>query len=76
VHYGLGNFLWYGTSHSTDSGVLRLTVRGRTVVGNDFLPATVSGSGQPVPVTGRAEQRVEAKLATAKRCTGLAAKRP
>jgi poly-gamma-glutamate capsule biosynthesis protein CapA/YwtB (metallophosphatase superfamily) len=76
VHYGLGNFLWYGASHSTDSGVLRLTVRGRAVVRDEFLPATVSGTGQPVLVTGRARDRIEAKLATASRCTGLAPKRP
>jgi len=76
VHYGLGNFLWYGNSHSTDSGVLRLTVRGRTVIRNEFLPATVSGTGRPVLVSGAARERIEDKLATAKRCTGLTTKRP
>ncbi|MER7457925.1 CapA family protein [Micromonospora sp. NPDC126480] len=76
VHYGLGNFLWYGNSHSTDSGVLNLVVRGRTVVDSRFVPATVSGSGQPVPATGAGRQRILDKLSTAQRCTGLAAKRP
>ncbi|MCW3840616.1 CapA family protein [Micromonospora yasonensis] len=76
VHYGLGNFLWYGDSHSTDSGVLRLTVHGRTVVRNEFLPATVSGTGQPVLVSGAARERIEDKIAAAKRCTGLTTKRP
>lgn len=76
VHYGLGNFLWYSTSHSTDSGVLKLVVRGRTVVDSRFVPATVSGGGQPVPATGAGRQRILDKLATAQRCTGLAAKRP
>ncbi|MGY0004681.1 CapA family protein [Micromonospora sp. I033] len=76
VHYGLGNFLWYATSHSTDSGVLKLVVRGRTVVNSRFVPATVSASGQPVPATGAGKQRILGKLATAQRCTGLAAKRP
>ncbi|MBQ0897022.1 CapA family protein [Micromonospora sp. U56] len=75
VHYGLGNFLWYGNSHSTDSGVLNLLVRGRTVVDSQFVPATVSGSGQPVPATGVGKQRIVDKLATAQRCTGLAARR-
>lgn len=75
VHYGLGNFLWYGDSHSTDSGVLRLTVHGRTVTRTEFLPATVSGTGQPVLVSGAARERIEAKIATAKRCTGLSRKR-
>jgi poly-gamma-glutamate synthesis protein (capsule biosynthesis protein) len=73
VHYGLGNFLWYGNSHSTDSGVLKLTVRDRAVVSNTFLPATVSGTGQPVLVSGAAKKRIEDKLRTASRCTGLAA---
>jgi poly-gamma-glutamate synthesis protein (capsule biosynthesis protein) len=73
VHFGLGNFLWYGDSHSTDSGVLKLTVRDRKVVGNQFLPATVSGTGQPVLVSGTAKKRIENKLRTAKGCTGLAA---
>jgi poly-gamma-glutamate synthesis protein (capsule biosynthesis protein) len=72
VHFGLGNFLWYGTSHSTDSGLLRLTVRGRAVVRAEFLPATVSATGQPVLVSGRAKARIEEKRAAARRCTGLA----
>ncbi|NES30158.1 CapA family protein [Micromonospora terminaliae] len=76
VHYGLGNFLWYANSHSTDSGVLKLVVRGRTVVDSRFVPATVSASGQPVPATGAGRQRILGKLATAQRCTGLATKRP
>jgi poly-gamma-glutamate synthesis protein (capsule biosynthesis protein) len=29
VAYGMGNFLWYGTSKNTETGVLRLTVRSR-----------------------------------------------
>ncbi|MBY8870277.1 CapA family protein [Micromonospora sp. PLK6-60] len=76
VHYGLGNFLWYAGSRSTDSGVLRLTVRGRAVTRTEFLPATVSGSGQPVLVSGAARDRIEERVATARRCTGLAPKRP
>ncbi|MBE1489872.1 CapA family protein [Plantactinospora soyae] len=76
VHYGLGNFLWYGDSKSTDSGVLRLTVQGRTVVRNEFLPGTVSRTGQPVLVTGGARERIQDKIGAARRCTGLAAKRP
>jgi poly-gamma-glutamate capsule biosynthesis protein CapA/YwtB (metallophosphatase superfamily) len=72
VHFGMGNFLWYGDSHSTDSGVLKLTVRGRDVVRNQFLPATVSGTGQPVLVSGATKERIEDKLAQAKGCTGLA----
>ena len=75
VHYGLGNFLWYGASHSTDSGVLRLTVRGRDVIKNEFLPATVSSTGQPVLVSGAAEKKIRDKLASVRRCTGLSGSR-
>lgn len=71
VHYGLGNFLWYGNSHSTDSGILRLTVRGGAVVRNEFLPATVSGTGQPMLVSGRAEKKIRDRVASARGCTGL-----
>lgn len=71
VHYGLGNFLWYGSSRSADSGVLRLTVRGRNVVDTEFLPATVSGTGQPVLVSGAEKKRIQEKVAAVRRCTGL-----
>lgn len=76
VHYGLGNFLWYSISHTTDSGVLRLTVRGREVVRNEFLPARVSVSGQPRLVSGSAERTIRDKVATARRCTGLSPTKP
>jgi poly-gamma-glutamate capsule biosynthesis protein CapA/YwtB (metallophosphatase superfamily) len=71
VHYGLGNFVWYTTSHSTDTGVLRVTVRKEGVVKREFLPGVVSGTGQPVPATGAAKQRVERTVAQAAKCTGL-----
>lgn len=76
IHYGLGNFVWYGTSHSTATGVLRLTVRKEGVVKREFLPGVVSATGQPVPVTGSARQRVERQLAQAAACTGLAKTAP
>lgn len=75
VHYGLGNFLWWSGLNSPDSGVLRLTVRGRDVIRNEFQTATVSDTGQPVLVTGTAEQKIRDKLAVAQRCTGLARSR-
>jgi poly-gamma-glutamate synthesis protein (capsule biosynthesis protein) len=71
VHYGLGNFVWYTGSHSTDTGVLRLTVGKEGVVKREFLPGVVSATGQPVPATGAAKRRVERKLAQAAKCTGL-----
>lgn len=76
VHYGLGNFLWYSSSHSTGSGVLRLTVRGRAVIRNEFLPAVVSATGQPVLLSGAAAQQARDRVARAQRCTGLSRTRP
>jgi poly-gamma-glutamate capsule biosynthesis protein CapA/YwtB (metallophosphatase superfamily) len=75
VHFGLGNFVWYvgAGTRSTDTGVLRLTVSGRTVVRTEFFPATVSSTGQPVLVSGAAKRRIEQKVTAARRCTGLAA---
>jgi poly-gamma-glutamate capsule biosynthesis protein CapA/YwtB (metallophosphatase superfamily) len=73
VHYGLGNFLWYATSRSTDTGVLNITIKNRKVSGRTFTPGVVSNNGQPKPVTGAALSAVQTRLATAAKCTGLAA---
>jgi poly-gamma-glutamate capsule biosynthesis protein CapA/YwtB (metallophosphatase superfamily) len=71
VAYGLGNFVWYGASRSTDTGVLRLSVRGRRVVGSEFVPAMVSASGQPLPLTGAAAAAARARFAGVRgRCAG------
>jgi poly-gamma-glutamate synthesis protein (capsule biosynthesis protein) len=71
IHWGLGNFVWYGDSHSTDTGVLLLTVRGDRVTDAEFRPGVVSSSGQPVPVDGDARDRLEDRLAGAADCAGL-----
>jgi poly-gamma-glutamate capsule biosynthesis protein CapA/YwtB (metallophosphatase superfamily) len=71
VHWGLGNFLWYSTSRSTDSGVLRLTLRDHEVRRVEFLPGVVSDTGQPVPVTGAVREALLARLARAAECAGL-----
>jgi poly-gamma-glutamate capsule biosynthesis protein CapA/YwtB (metallophosphatase superfamily) len=74
VQYGLGNFLWY-TGNSTaamETGVLRLTLRGRTVVRSEFLPAVVTGTGQPRLLTGAAADSLSRRFAVLRRCTGLA----
>lgn len=71
VAYGLGNFLWYGDSASTQTGVLRLAVRGRQVVRSELVPAVVSGTGQPVPLAGAAAKRQRDRFADLRKCTGL-----
>jgi poly-gamma-glutamate capsule biosynthesis protein CapA/YwtB (metallophosphatase superfamily) len=71
VGYGLGNFVWYGTSElSTQTGVLLVTVDGRRVVGYSWVPARIV-EGVPRPLTG-AERRSEISSWRALRgCTGL-----
>ena len=71
VGYGLGNFVWYGTSElSTQTGVLRVTVDGRRVLGYRWVPARIV-DGVPRPLAG-AERRSEVSTWRALRgCTGL-----
>jgi poly-gamma-glutamate capsule biosynthesis protein CapA/YwtB (metallophosphatase superfamily) len=71
VGYGLGNFVWYGTSElSTQSGVLLVTVDGRRVLSYRWVPARIV-DGVPRPLTG-AERRSEISAWRALRaCTGL-----
>lgn len=56
VAYGLGNLLWYSSGlyppFSARSGVLTLTVRGRTVVRSELAPVLTSESGRPRLLTG------------------------
>lgn len=58
VSYGLGNFFWYHGRQS-ETGVLRLSVTGAKVVGNEWLPARIPPQGgNPRALTGAA--RVDA----------------
>ena len=71
VAYGMGNFLWYINSWSTETGVLKLTLH----PGSDepykaaFTPAIVSGTGQPVIATG-AKGRGDRQAIRRKRLAG------
>jgi poly-gamma-glutamate capsule biosynthesis protein CapA/YwtB (metallophosphatase superfamily) len=71
VGYGLGNFVWYGTSElSTQTGVLLVTVDGRKVVDYRWEPARIV-SGTPRPLQG-AERRAEiSSWRDLRDCTGL-----
>jgi poly-gamma-glutamate synthesis protein (capsule biosynthesis protein) len=74
VDYGLGNFLWWrDDAFSNDTGVLRLTFRGRQVVAADLVPARIDDRGVPVPATGGTASRIRAKFAGLQDCTELAA---
>jgi len=75
VAYGMGNFLWYSSGlfvpFSARAGVLTLTVRGRTVVGESFAPTVVSASGQPRPLTGWHADVARRNFAQLSGCAGL-----
>lgn len=75
VHYGLGNFLWYGPSKSTDTGLLTVTVSaagGWRVTNRVFTPGVISSTGQAKPVTGPELASMQQRLARAASCAGLA----
>lgn len=76
VHYGLGNFLWYSSGgEGSRTGVLTLTVQGRSVTEAQWTPARIAG-GQTSPLTGAPAQAEMAAAEAARECTGLAAEPP
>ena len=71
VGYGLGNFVWYGTSElSTQTGVLLVTVDGRRVVGYRWVPARIV-AGVPRPLAGAERRRQLSSWRSLRSCTGL-----
>ena len=74
VAYGLGNFLWWERSYSTATGVLELTLHPHAALTARFIPAVVSGTGQPVPARGAAARRAAAHYASLRACAGLASR--
>jgi poly-gamma-glutamate synthesis protein (capsule biosynthesis protein) len=72
VAYGMGNFLWWERSYSTTTGVLELTLHPHAALTARFIPAVVSGTGQPIPDRGAAARRAAARYASLRACTELA----
>ena len=74
VGYGLGNFVFYssGGGPNTESGVLMLTVRGRSVERASWAPARISG-GVPIPLAGAAASAARQRWERLQACTGLSA---
>ena len=71
VDYGLGNFVWYGTSElSTRTGVLLVTTEGRHVLGYRWEPARIV-DGTPHPLTGAERRAAIASWTSLRSCTGL-----
>ncbi|MGN6169243.1 MAG: CapA family protein [Solirubrobacteraceae bacterium] len=76
VAYGMGNFLWWENSYSTATGVLKLTFHPHAPLTARFIPAVVSGTGQPIADHGAAARRALAHYASLRTCTGLSARPP
>jgi poly-gamma-glutamate synthesis protein (capsule biosynthesis protein) len=72
VAYGLGNFLWWEHSYSTATGVLELTLHPHAPLTARFIPATVSGTGQPIADRGAAARQAAAQYASLRTCAELA----
>jgi poly-gamma-glutamate capsule biosynthesis protein CapA/YwtB (metallophosphatase superfamily) len=71
VGYGLGNFVWYGTSElSTRTGVLLVTMNGRRVLRYRWEPARIV-DGTPRPLTGAERRREISGWRSLRACTGL-----
>jgi poly-gamma-glutamate synthesis protein (capsule biosynthesis protein) len=73
VAYGMGNFLWWEHSYSTATGVLELTLQPHGPLTARFVPAIVSATGQPIPLTGAAARRASQHYASLRSCAQLAA---
>jgi poly-gamma-glutamate synthesis protein (capsule biosynthesis protein) len=73
VAYGMGNFLWWERSYSTATGVLELTLRRHGPLSARFIPAVVSGTGQPIPDHGAAARQAAARYASLRGCAQLSA---
>jgi len=72
VAYGLGNFLWWQRSYSTATGVLELTLHPHAPLTARFIPAVVSGTGQPIPDRGASAGQAAARYASLRACAELA----
>jgi len=71
VGYGLGNFVWYGTTEmSTRTGVLLVTATGRRVDEYRWVPARIV-DGVPRPLTGTERRNDLASWRALRGCTGL-----
>ena len=78
VSYGLGNFVWWRRNSATQAatGVLTLTLQGRRVVEEDWVPLAIEEDGIPRR-PGREQAQVQlADRERVRQCSGLAAAAP
>jgi poly-gamma-glutamate synthesis protein (capsule biosynthesis protein) len=72
VAYGMGNFLWWERSYSTATGVLELSLHPHAPLTARFIPAVVSGTGQPIVDRGAAARQAASHYARLRACAELA----
>jgi Bacterial capsule synthesis protein PGA_cap len=71
VGYGLGNFVWYGTSElSTQTGVLLVTATGRRIDEYRWVPARIV-DGVPRRLSGTERRQELTEWRSLRGCTGL-----
>lgn len=72
VSYGLGNFYWYH-GREKESGILRLSIEGDEVVGDEWVPGEIpAAGGGPRPLSGRAGDVAVREWRDLRGCTDLA----
>jgi poly-gamma-glutamate synthesis protein (capsule biosynthesis protein) len=71
VAYGMGNFLWWENSYSTATGVLELTLHPHAPLTAKFIPAVVSGTGQPIVERGATARQAVAHYDSLRACAEL-----
>jgi poly-gamma-glutamate synthesis protein (capsule biosynthesis protein) len=76
VAYGMANFLWWESSFSTATGVLKLTLHPHAPLTARFIPAVVSATGQPIVDQGAAARSARAHYASLRTCAGLSSSPP
>lgn len=69
VAFGMGVFV--SSQPSVHTGVLKLTLRGRDVVADELLPAMVSPTGAPIPVSAEVAKQERERLDGLRPCTYL-----
>jgi poly-gamma-glutamate capsule biosynthesis protein CapA/YwtB (metallophosphatase superfamily) len=71
VSYGLGNFVWYGSSElSVQTGVLLVTVTGRRIDAYRWEPARIV-DGSPRPLAGASRNAAIRSWRSLRGCSGL-----
>ncbi len=76
VAYGMGNFLWWENSYSTATGVLELTLHPHAPLTARFIPAVVSGTGQPIVQDGAAARQAIARYDSLRACRAASSTPP